>query len=114
MENSREFCRFLLPCGYCELKKVDCNKYRMPNIVTYPITTEKYFPDNIKVGDWPPGPQPTCKDLASDSDTFRVHFEDQPRYSSMCTDTGKPDPSITTYGNNFDINTVKQKLTNEK
>lgn len=93
--NSTEFCRFLTPCGYCELKKVECNKFKAPPTITYPIggglvQTPHFAPEDIKVGDWPPGPQPTCKDLVSDSGTFKVHFEDLPKYStadSRCNDS---------------------------
>lgn len=79
--NGNVSCKYRLPCGYCELKKEQCSMY--PNITyiphwdTTPINTKKW-----EVGDWPPGPQPTCKDLASNPDTFRVHFEDLPKYST--------------------------------
>lgn len=98
--NNTVVCKFLLPCGYCELKREQCSRrsniINIPRWDTTPIKTIDYepltvpgiAPDPLKttksweVGDWPPGPQPTCRDLASDSDTFKVHFEDLPKYST--------------------------------
>lgn len=81
-----EMCKYFLPCGLCEFTKNKCTKYMLyskPMIINNPgfiapIETSKEY----KIGDWPPGPQPTCKDLASNPDTFRVHFEDLPKYST--------------------------------
>lgn len=70
-----EFCKYLLYCGLCELTKEKCSQWTIASTWDMPTPPTKEW----KVGDWPPGPQPTCKDLASNPDTFRVHYEDLPR-----------------------------------
>lgn len=105
-----ETCKFYLPCGMCEFTKKQCTKLIAPErinyIPTWDTTPVKTYKD-WRVGDWP-------KDLASNPDTFRVHFEDQPRYSDTYTSTSKYNPNITAEANNFNLNGVKQKLTDGK
>lgn len=84
-----KICKFYLPCGMCEFTKKQCTNLIAPERINYiptwdttPIPTKEW-----KLGDWPPGPSITCDDKVptdymNNPDTFRVHYEDLPKFST--------------------------------